>query len=51
MPMQLGAATFGFRPHTPSKYVEMAAALGLGFVEVPMYEQIKTASHMMESES
>ena len=37
MTMKLGAAWYGFRGQTPSNYFEMAAALGLKYVETPLY--------------
>lgn len=38
--MKLGAAWYGFRFQTPSNYFEMAAALGLKYVEIPLYGQV-----------
>jgi len=38
--MKLGAAWFGFREQTPTNYFEIAAALGLRYIEVPIYEGI-----------
>ena len=38
--MKLGAAWYGFREQTPANYFEMAAALGLNYVEIPLYEQV-----------
>ena len=35
--MKLGAAWYGFGDQTPKNYFEMAAALGLKYVEVPLY--------------
>jgi sugar phosphate isomerase/epimerase len=35
--MKLGAAWYGFGEQTPQNYFEMAAALGLQYVEVPLY--------------
>jgi sugar phosphate isomerase/epimerase len=35
--MKLGAAWYGFGGQTPKNYFEMAAALGLKYVEVPLY--------------
>jgi sugar phosphate isomerase/epimerase len=35
--MRLGAAWYGFGEQTPKNYFEMAAALGLRYVEVPLY--------------
>ena len=38
--MRLGAAWYGFREQTATNYFEMAAALGLHYVEIPFYWQI-----------
>jgi sugar phosphate isomerase/epimerase len=38
--VKLAAAWFGFREQTQSNYFEMAAALGLRFVEIPLYWQL-----------
>ena len=38
--MKLGAAWYGFRGQTPTNYFEMAASLGLRYVEIPIYEGI-----------
>lgn len=38
--MKLGAAWYGFREQTATNYFEMAAGLGLKYVEVPLYWQI-----------
>lgn len=38
--MKPGAAWYGFRFQTPSNYFEMAAALGLKYVEIPLYGQV-----------
>jgi len=38
--MKLGAAWYGFRKQTYSNYFEMAAALGLKYVEIPLYQHI-----------
>jgi len=35
--MKLGTAWYGFGEQTPSNYFEMAAALGLQYVEAPLY--------------
>ena len=35
--MKVGAAWYGFGDQTPTNYFEMAAALGLKYVEVPLY--------------
>lgn len=50
MTLQLGTAWWGFQEQTPSNYFHMASSLGLQHVELPFYEQIKTASHLMEHE-
>ncbi len=36
--MKLGAAWYGFRGQTPTNYFEMAASLGLRYVEIPDFE-------------
>ena len=38
--MKLGAAWYGFREQTAANYFEMASALGLRYVEIPLYWQI-----------
>ena len=38
--MKFGAAWYGFREQTPSEYFEMAASVGLHYVEVPLLWQI-----------
>ncbi len=38
--MKLGAAWYGFREQTGTNYFEMVAALGLRYVEIPLYWQI-----------
>lgn len=38
--MELGTAYYGFREQTPTNYFEMAAALGLQYVEIPLYAHI-----------
>lgn len=38
--MQLATAYYGFREQSPTNYFEMAAALGLRYVEIPMYAHI-----------
>lgn len=38
--MKLGAAWYGFREQTSANYFEMAAALGLKYVEIPLYRHI-----------
>lgn len=40
MMMKLGTAWFGFRQQTMNNYFEMAAALGLKYVEMPLYWQV-----------
>ena len=47
--MKLGAAWYGFREQTPANYFEMAAALGLKYVEIPLYEQVVEHSHFRYS--
>jgi sugar phosphate isomerase/epimerase len=38
--MKLGAAWYGFREQTTTNYFEMAVALGLKYIEIPLYWQI-----------
>jgi len=38
--MKFGAAWFGFRKQTYANYFEMSSALGLNYVEIPLYWQI-----------
>lgn len=38
--MKLAAAWYGFREQTQTNYFEMAAALGLRYVEIPLYSQL-----------
>lgn len=38
--MKLGAAWYGFREQTSTNYFGMAAALGLNYVEIPLYRHI-----------
>lgn len=40
--MKLGSAWYGFREQTPTNYFETAAALGLKYVEIPLYWHIIT---------
>lgn len=51
--MKLGTAWYGFREQTPANYFEMASALGLRYVEIPLYWQIiedsKYNYHSLES--
>jgi sugar phosphate isomerase/epimerase len=47
--MKLGAAWYGFREQTPANYFEMAAALGLKYVEIPLYEQVVEHKHFRYS--
>lgn len=48
--MRLTAGYWGFRDYTPSNYFHTAAQLGFRRVEIPMYEEIKTASHLADHE-
>lgn len=43
--MKLATAYYGFREQTPINYFEMAAALGIQFVEIPMYAHIIKDKH------
>jgi len=48
--MKLGTAWYGFREQTPANYFEMAAALGLKYVEIPLYEHIIGDRHFCYSQ-
>ncbi|MFH1927369.1 MAG: sugar phosphate isomerase/epimerase family protein [Chloroflexota bacterium] len=48
--MKLGTAWFGFREQTPANYFEMAAALGLKYVEIPLYWHIIEDRHFRYSQ-
>lgn len=48
--MQIATAYYGFREQTPTNYFEMAAALGIRYVEIPMYAHIiKDARYNLRS--
>jgi len=50
MALTLATGYWGFREQTPRNYFQIASELGVNYVEVPMYEQVKTASHLSETE-